>query len=205
MPKVLWIGALMAAVAVPSRAQNGASDAHSDAPSPHEKQHQQAAPVEESNVDYFWRKSDEAFHRGDYERAVGLHRAIVALAPDDTRSFGVGAWLLWSMGRGEEAMAFIARGLKANPQSAAMWIEAGEHYNLQKKVPEAFAAYRRAVELGPPGDEAQMTRRQLAHAAERAADLKFSAQTWRDLVRDFPAEVVNQNNLGRVEKLLAAG
>ena len=202
MPRVLWIGVWITAVACPAFAQTPSAAPHPDQHSPH--QHEAVAPRDESNVDYFWRKSDEAFHRGDYERAVGLHRAIVALAPDDTQSYGVAAWLLWSMGRGDDAIAFIARGLKANPQSAAMWIEAGEHYHLQKKAPEEFAAYRRAVELGPPADEAQMTRRQLAHAAERAGDLKAGAQVWRDLVRDFPDEVVNKNNLARVEQLLPA-
>src|SRR5687768_13429347 len=55
-------------------------------------------PRNESNLDYFWRKSDDAFHAGDYERAVACHRAIVALDPADIESYGVASWLLWSMG-----------------------------------------------------------------------------------------------------------
>ncbi len=50
-----------------------------------------------------------------------------------------------------------------------------------------------------------MLRRRLAHAAERVGDLTLSVQTWRDLVRDFPNDVVNKNNLARVEGLQKAG
>ena len=158
----------------------------------------------ESNVDYFWRKSDEAFHAGDYPRAIQLHRAIVALDPQDTESFGVGAWLLWSLGQKDDATAFIAQGLKANPESSEMWDQAAQHYDLQKLAPESLHAYRQAVAHFPkdaPLAETQMLRRRLAHSAERAGDLQLSVQTWRDLVRDFPDDAVNKNNLARVEAL----
>ncbi len=49
-----------------------------------------------------------------------------------------------------------------------------------------------------------MLRRRLAHAAERSGDLETSVRTWRDLVKDYPNEPVNQNNLARVEKKLEA-
>ena len=160
------------------------------------------ARANESNLDYLWRKSDEAFHKGDYERAVGLHRAIVALDPGDVQSWSVAAWLIWSMGRGEAAVAHIDRGLKANASSWEMWSEAAQHFDLQKIAPRSLEAYKRSVELQPAEadkSDAQMLRRRLAHSAERAGDLALSAQTWRELVRLFPDEAVNKNNLARVE------
>lgn len=163
-----------------------------------------AARAEESNVDFFWRKSDEAFHKGDYERAIGWHRAIVALAPDDTRSWSVASWLMWSLGRGEDATAWIDRGLKQNPNSWEMWNEAAQQAELQKLAPRALEAYKHALQLLPAEadkQDAQMLRRRLAHAAERGGELELSAQTWRGLVRDYPSEVVNKNNLARVEAL----
>lgn len=161
-----------------------------------------AKGADESNVDYFWRKSDEAFHAGDYPRAIALHRAIVALEPDHVESWSVAAWLLWSSDKGEDAIAHIERGLKANPQNAEMWSAAGQHFELQKKGPRALESYKRAVELWPvDGDkqEFQMLRRRLAHAADKGGDLALSIETWRGLVRDYPDEVVNKNNLARVE------
>ena len=184
--------------------------ANAQAPHTNETPAEHAAhskPVDEkteSNVDYFWRKSDEAFHAGDFERAIQLHRAIVALDPQDTESFSVGAWLMWSLGHKDDATAFIARGIQANPESSEMWDQAAQHYDLQKLAPESLNAYKQAVAYFPkdaPLAESQMLRRRLAHSAERGGDLNLSVQTWRDLVRDFPDEAVNKNNLARVEAL----
>ena len=156
---------------------------------------------DETNTSYFWRKSDEAFHKGDYDRAVQLHRAIVALDPHDVESFSVASWLLWSSDKHDEASAFIQRGLAANGDDWRMWDAAGQHYDLRKMKAEAKNAFVRAVALIPKDEDSQMLRRRLAHAAERDGDLALSQQTWRDLVRDFSTEAVNHNNLARVEKL----
>jgi tetratricopeptide (TPR) repeat protein len=178
--------------------------------------HSHAAPTSgkmgDANLaDYFWRQSDEAFHAGDYPRAIELHRAIVAYDPGDVESYSVAAWLLWSLGKKAEALAHIERGLNANPNNWLMWDAAGQHYDLQKRespelAPAAKNAYVRAVQLLPRSadkNEAQMLRRRLAHAAEKASDIRLSLQTWRDLSRDFPDDAVNKNNLARVEKLKA--
>lgn len=165
--------------------------------------HAAPKPNEGSFSDYLWRKSDDAFHAGDYPRAISLHRAIVQVDPSDVESYGVGAWLLWSLGKADEADAFIAQGLKANPDDPEMWSAAGEQYDLEKRRAEAQKAYGKAVELAGK-DADQMLRRRYAHASEGAGDLKTSAQVWRDLVKDFPNDAVNKNNLARVEEQLAA-
>lgn len=159
---------------------------------------------DETLVDYFWRKSDEAFHEGDYERAIGLHKAIVALTPDDVESYSVAAWLMWSLGRGDDAVQWLHKGIAANPNNWEMWDAAGQNYDLQKKFTDAEDAYGHAVQLITKEDDSQMLRRRYAHAAEKAGDIAASQRTWQDLVRDFPAEVVNKNNLQRVEALAAA-
>jgi tetratricopeptide (TPR) repeat protein len=169
---------------------------------PHSHNRQPKSPQEETTVDYLWRKSDIAFHDGDYPRAIACHKAIVVLAPDDVESYSVAAWLMWSLGNGDEALAHIQRGLNANPNSWEMWEAAGNQYDLQKQHNEAKAAYQRAVALIPKEENSLMLRRRLAHAAERAGDIDLSVQTWRGLVRDFPNDVVNKNNLARVEKAL---
>ena len=156
-----------------------------------------------SLTDYLWRRSDAAFHAGDYARAVELHRAIVTADPGDVESYGVGAWLLWSLEKGDQADAFIAQGLKNNPDSAAMWEAAGDQYGLEKRPAPERDAYARAVELAGKGAD-QMLRRRYAHAAENAGDLQQSAKVWRGLVQDFPGEAVNKNNLARVEEKIKA-
>ena len=158
---------------------------------------------EGSLTDYLWRRSDVAFHAGDFARAVEIHRAIVTIDPTDVESYSVGAWLLWSLGRGDDADAFIALGLKNNPDDPEMWDAAGSQYALQKQFAQERDAYGKAVELAGK-DADQMLRRRYAHANEHAGDLAGSAQVWRGLVKDFPGETVNQNNLTRVEDEIKA-
>ncbi len=195
--------ALSATAQTPDETNDGAD--HSS----HEHSQTAKNPADETQVDKFWRMSDEAFHDGDYARAISFHKAIVLLDPHDTESFGNAAWLMWSLGQKDEALAHIARGLKANPTSSEMWEVAGQQYDLQKKETPALAvqskeAFMNAVKFLPADtikEDGQMLRRSLAHAAEKAGDLPLSIATWRKLVADFPDDVVNKNNLARVENL----
>lgn len=163
-----------------------------------------AAPKKvESKLDILWRQADEAFHHGDYEKSIALHKQVVALDPHDAQSFGVAAWLMWSLGRGDEAIAHLRRGVAGDPKNWEMWKELGENTQLQKRWQDSQDAYTRAVALMPKAEDSQMLRRSLAHAAEKAGDLPTSIATWRALTKDFPGEPVNHNNLARVEKALA--
>lgn len=184
---------LLALVSVPLTVSNAApakSPAKSKAKAP-------AKSSIEARVDALWERSDAAFHKGDYPAAVALHRQIVRLAPDDTESYSVGAWLLWSLGKKADANAFIAQGLQANPKNAEMWDAAGQQYSLEKSFADAKVAFGKAVQLfGTKAPE--LLRRRLAHAAEGAGDRDLATRTWTNLVRDFPDSPVNKNNLARV-------
>lgn len=158
-----------------------------------------ADPVGDS-LDYLWKQSDVAFHAGDYDTAVKIHRAIVTLDPTDTESYSVAAWLLWSMEKKTDARDFIAQGLNANPDSAEMWEKAADQYDIEKSYSDAKEAYLKAIAL-TKGKPSELLRRRLGHAAEHAGDLALSEQTWTDLVRDFPNSAVDKNNLLRVQGL----
>ncbi len=164
-------------------------------------------------TNYLWEKSDEAFHGGDYVRAIQCHKGIVAIDPHDVESFAVAAWLMWSIGKKDEALSHIERGLRANDTDWEMWDEAAQHYQLQAGRDEASPlllkakdAYARAVQLLPADadrNDAQMLRRRFAHAADKAGDLELALATWKKLVEDYPDEVVNKNNMARVEQKIA--
>jgi predicted Zn-dependent protease len=194
---MIWMVALATAVPglSPVSAQEAAPPAHHDGA---------ATPDNETTVDYFWRKSDVAFHAGDYPRCIGLHKAIAVLAPDDVDNYGVGAWLMWSIGNGKEADDFLARGLQANPKDPDMWDTAGQQYDLQKKYADAVNAFARAVELSGK-DAPELLRRRYAHAAEHAGDLPGSIAIWTQLVKDYPGNDVDKNNLNRVLELQKKG
>ena len=165
-----------------------------------------AAQLREERIVSLWKQSDKAFHAGNYPLAVSFHRQIVAIDPADVEAYSNAAWLLWSMGKGDDALAFLQRGIKANPKNADMWEALGNHYgSFLKRHREAQVAYTRAIQYSPSGANTQMLRRRLAHAAEGAGDLQTSLSTWRALVRDYPGIPVNRNNLARVEKLMKRG
>ena len=189
----------------PAAPSSAAPNAPAAAPHADGDEHDHAGPKvnEGSLTDYLWRRSDAAFHDGDFPRAVELHRAIVEIDPTDVESYGVGAWLLWSLGEGAKADAFIAQGLKSNPENWEMWDTAAKQYGLEKRYTDERDAYGKAINLA--GAEAdQMMRRRYAHASEDAGDLNESAKVWRALVAEFPAEAVNKNNLARVEAEITA-
>jgi len=169
--------------------------------------HTPVDPPNESNVDYFWRKSDEAFHAGDYPRAVQLHRAIVALDPSDIDSYGVAAWLLWSMGKTQDADDFLAVGLKANPKNSDMWDTAAQQYDLEKELSNAADGYAKAVAMADPKlcNDNDMLRRRYAHALEHNGHLPEAQGVWEGLVKDYPADGVVARNLDRVKREIAAG
>ena len=207
MKHTLILCALLAAP-LSSHAAPAPSNAPANAPAMEQHSdddgHDHGAPKanEGGLTDYLWRRSDVAFHAGDYPRAIEIHRAIVTVDPTDIESYSVGAWLLWSSDNRAEADAFIAQGLKNNPDDWEMWDVAAKQYGLEKDYPRERDAYARAVELAGV-DADQMLRRRFAHASENAGDLAASARVWRGLVVEFPNEAVNQNNLARVEAALA--
>lgn len=169
----------------------------------HEGDHDDGPPFGggEDNYSFFLRMSDKAFHVGDYERAIACHRAIVALEPDAVDSYGVAAWLLWSLDKADEATVFIERGVAANPDDWEMMDEAAQHFDVRKQYQRAATLYKRALELMPKEEPNQMLRRRFAHASEKSGDLETSLSVWRNLAKEFPAEPVVKNNLARVEQL----
>lgn len=203
------VGVLAFSAAAQTPDEAGHNEADGADHSGHDHSRPAKNPADETQVDQFWRLSDEAFHDGDYPRAISFHKAIVLLDPHDTESYGNAAWLMWSLGQKDQALAHIARGLKANPTDSEMWDVAGQQYDLQKKetpalavkAKDAFADAVKFLTADADKNDAQMLRRRLAHAAEKAGDLPLSISTWRQLVADFHKDAVNKNNLARVENL----
>lgn len=156
----------------------------------------------ESPIDALWRKSDEAFHAGNYPLAIGFHRKIVALDPRDIESYSVASWLLWSLGKPDDAVQFLQKGIRANPKNPEMWDAAGQQFSAQKRASDAENAFSKALQFGGKGNAKanMMLRRRYGHAAQEAGHLAKSIGIWRALVADFPNDAVNRNNLRRVEK-----
>ena len=185
---LLLLGVLACVLQVASPAQAKSS-----------KQNQATAQKDkQAKIDLFWQCSDKAFHEGNYPLAISYHKAIVALDPHDVESYSDAAWLMWSLGNGDEAQQHINRGLKANPKNWEMWDAAGQQDDLQKYFSEAQFAYGQAVKFIPAKEDSQMLRRRWAHAAENVGDTNTAICIWQKLVKDYPNDAVNKNNLNRI-------
>ncbi|MEO6908103.1 MAG: tetratricopeptide repeat protein [Abditibacteriaceae bacterium] len=185
---ILLIGILACALQVASRAQSKST-----------KQGQAAAQKQkQAKIDLLWKQSDEAFHNGNYPLAISYHKAIVALDPHDVESYSDAAWLMWSLGHGDEAQQHINRGIAANLKDWNMWDAAGQQDDLQKYFSKAEFAFSQAVKFIPAKEDSQMLRRRWAHAAENAGNIKTAIGIWQQLVKNYPNEAVNKNNLNRI-------
>jgi len=185
---LLLIGVLACSLQITSRAQSASA----------KKADSAAQKKKVALIDELWKKSDEAFHKGDYPRAIALHKQIVELDPHDVESYSDAAWLMWSLGNGDEAQAHINRGIANNSKNWEMWDAAGQQDDLQKYFSKAQFAYSQAVKFIPAQEDSQMLRRRYAHAAENAGDVNIAIQIWQKLVKDYPNDAVNQNNLNRI-------
>ena len=158
--------------------------------------------ADETNSDFFLRKSDEAFHAGDYERAVLLNRARVAIDPEAVDSFGVGAWLLWSMGEVSAADWLLEYGLKRSPKQGIFYNNIGQHLFRTKRYPESRGYLEKAVKLRegvPP--VAWSTLGRIYTNEGRHAD---AVVIFRDQTRRFPGFPAAAKNLKQAEERLAA-
>ena len=142
-----------------------------------------------------WDLSDKYFHDGQYAEAVRLHQRICRLDPSDVESYGVAAWLLWSLGDEPAARRMLVAGVKANPDTWDSHWELGFHDmerngDIARAIPSLELAV--AQEGWPP-----YAIRTLAHAYEFAEQPTRAAAVWERIGNDglAPPGIVN-NNLG---------
>ena len=152
--------------------------------------------AQEQWLDKLWRESDEAFHKGDFPLAVEKFKAIVVLDPDDVEAFSTGAWLMWSLGNGDEASAFMRRGVQLSPNDGDMWEAAADHFD-QRKVfaPEVLRDYQKALELAPSDKNTRLLRHRVAIAAQIVGDLELAQQVWTEVVKLYPDDVTAARRL----------
>ncbi len=142
-------------------------------------------------LDYLWAAADAAYHKGDYPLAVQKFRAIVVLAPTDTEAFSTGAWLMWSLGNGDEATEFVRRGVQLNANDGDAWETAADHFDMRKVyAQETLRDYRKALELAPKTKDTRLLRHRVGIAAQIANQLELATQVWTEIVKNYPNDAV---------------
>lgn len=140
-------------------------------------------------------EADWWWHEGDFEQAVRCLQAILFLEPDDVQSYGLAAWLQWSMGRDEQAVNTLKRGIAAVPDSSEMYFEMASHYMKTERYLLAREPLEKALDLG--GDD--MIRRQYAHCLEKLGRYSASLEQWAILLEKSPNDPVVKMNYERVK------
>src|SRR5262249_25444574 len=145
------------------------------APAPRPSSPAQAQGIVDAVVDRLWTSSDVYWHNGRYEDRIGLDCVIVELDPHFIEPYGTAATLLFSNGRTAEAESILRRGTQANPESWEAWNELGQFLYDRGRYAEAAAALEKAA--SKPNCWPKVLH-SLAHAYQKAGDLKKSLAAW---------------------------
>lgn len=149
-------------------------------------------------TELLWEKSDVFFHNGEFERCVAMMRIIAEMDPSDTEAFTVGAWLMDSLDREEEAQAFLEKGLALNPGSYDLYGELGMRYFHNENYEKSIEYYEKAVSFEDCPD---VTWHGLAHAYEKSGRIDKAIETWELIDVREPDNPVVKLNLGRLKEI----
>jgi tetratricopeptide (TPR) repeat protein len=130
-------------------------------------------------------QADEHFHHGEYNHIYNLNRIVVQGDPHNVEAYSNSAYYMWSSDRGEEAIAFLKQGIKANPNTYYMYDELGTYYWLHlKDAVSAIPYYEQAIKFKCPF----FTLNLLAYCYEKTGAWDKAVATWRTATqfRDNP-------------------
>jgi tetratricopeptide (TPR) repeat protein len=161
---------------------------------------EQAESIIDDVVKRLWVQADRHWHEGEYNHIVNLYRVSAASRPNLVDAYSNAGYLLWSMNRDDEAVAFYEQGLKSNPETYHLFDELGfYYYNRKKDYPRAITYYEKAIMCK---DCEPFTLHMLAHAYERTRQPDKALKIWERAaaITDNPALDVAKNNVARLRK-----
>jgi hypothetical protein len=134
-----------------------------------------------------WVKTDDYFHRGEYEPILRLVRLITVIDPHQIDVYTTGAWHMsynfMDKRLIKTGLEFLEGWVKNNPNIYDLYFESG-YTNMDKTrdFPKAIYWYREASVRGTTDGKPQppmFTWFQLAHAHERAGDIDGAIKQWQ--------------------------
>jgi tetratricopeptide (TPR) repeat protein len=168
-----------------------------------EGQQQIADAILTDAVDQLIEQSDVHFDKGEYNHSVNLLRVVVQGNPRRVDAFADAAFLLWSTGQNDPAIAFLKQGLAANPDDYYMYDELGSFYFMRlKDYPNAVTYYEQAIKFKCPF----FTWSGLAHCYEKLNQWDKAVKTWEqstNYVTDGTTNATMKHNLARAKAELA--
>jgi tetratricopeptide (TPR) repeat protein len=150
--------------------------------------------------DLLWEKTDEFWHEGYLARCAAMCRLLTEFDPTDIEAYSNGAWLMSSLDREDEALAYLEQGLSFNLDRYDMYSELGQFYFRRKNYEKAVEYYEKAVKFS---DCPIVIWHQLAHSYERSGDIPEAIKIWEHIMTLDPKDedTVIERNLNRLKKL----
>jgi len=113
-------------------------------------------------IPFLWIKTDEAFHKGRYDRAIDYLSFISYIQPKNSESYIIKAWLQWSIAKSlqneglpyekilNQAVETYKKGQKNSPKNWKIYYEEGMMWEAFGKEEEAKKLYSISFKLGCP-------------------------------------------------------
>jgi len=145
-------------------------------------------------ADILWDDTEIAWHAGRHDVCINMHRLITEMDPTFIESYDVGAWLLDSAGRRQEAIAFYNKGIAANPDRYELYFDLGMLYYGGKDHSNAELNFSAAVDRSAPPSVWKM----LAHTQEKLGKLSEALAAWEKVRQMNPSDPVIEPNASRI-------
>jgi tetratricopeptide (TPR) repeat protein len=143
------------------------------------------------------RLADQHFHTGNWDDAVSaLDRVIILKPVAGVDPYASAAWLLFSTGKMDEAMAMYQRMIEENPTDPDGYFELGMFYFRRHNYSEALAWFEKAVALGLPLPKRHMYGHTLSKLGRNADALAF----WEQVLVEEPTNEVAQREVVRLRQ-----
>lgn len=158
--------------------------------------------LKEVVANLLWIRADEFFHQGNYDAIVPLVRLATWLDPHQLDIYMTGAWHLdYNFTDSDQrsdrryipaSIALLEEGIQNNPTLFDLYFELGWVHYYQKIKDYDKAVYwiekaRRQEAIDPQtgkrGPRPGYVDRMLAHAYEKAGNIRMAEKTWREAVR----------------------
>ncbi len=139
--------------------------------------------------------SDGYWHRGQYPEYVRAARFMAELCPSCIEPYTSGAWLMESLERHDESVAFYNLALERNPKNCSLMHDYALFLFRHKKYERAKPILEEAVAEDCSWESWHL----LAHCYERLGRKKDSIDVWESILRKWPENETAAINLKRLK------
>lgn len=134
---------------------------------------------------------------GDLGAAMATCLDVLAHAPDDAAALNLIAAIAADLGQIEQGLEWAVRAARAEPRAAGPHYTMGRLLEMQQRMAEAEASYRKAIELAPRDARAHNNLGVVLQIQGRPAEALASYRTAVELAPDLPEASQNYASIAR--------